>query len=193
MDALKIWYIHGANASPMSFSFIKQNTRAHRYEDISYSHDVPLVDTVNDLRRCAALESGPLAIVGHSLGGVIACAVAQGGPVKKVATLSSPFGGSNAASLLRWFTRSQLMADITPTSSVMTSLRLKPPQIPILSVVTDPNIDTMGERGDGVVTVASQMALIGPVYQIENLNHFEVLLSSRVAADIDRFIWGETG
>lgn len=186
---MKVWYIHGANASPLSFSFIKANIRPHDIEEIGYGHDVPLSKTVAELRRKAVLHDGPLAIVGHSLGGVIAAAVAQTADVERVVTLASPFGGSSAAALLQWFTRSQLMSDIAPSSSVLTSLRMNPPSVPMLSFVTAPGIDTLGEKGDGVVTTVSQTALIGPTYETVDLNHFEVLLSRDIAQRIDRFLW----
>ncbi len=186
---MKVWYIHGANASPLSFSFIKSVMRSHDVEEISYGHDAPLSKTVAELRRKAVLHDAPLAIVGHSLGGVIAAAVAQTADIDKVVTLASPFGGSSAAALLQWFTRSQLMSDIAPSSSVLTSLRLNPPTTTMLSIVTDPGIDTLGEKGDGVVTTASQMALTGPIYEKVNLNHFEILLSRDIANRIDGFLW----
>ena len=186
---MKVWYIHGANASPLSFSFIKANSRPHDAEEILYRHDVPLAKTVAELRRKAVLHNGPLAIVGHSLGGIVAAAVAQTADVEKVVTLASPFGGSSAAALLQWFTRSQLMADIAPSSSVLTSLRMNPPSTRMLSFVTDPGIDTLGEKGDGVVTTASQLALNGPTYETVDINHFEVLLSRDIAHKIDHFLW----
>lgn len=186
---MRVWYIHGANASPLSFSFLKSTMRPHQIEEISYAHNTPLSKTVADLRRKAVLYDAPLAIVGHSLGGVVAAAIAQTADIDKVVTLASPFGGSNAAGLLQWFTRSQLMTDIAPSGSVLTSLRLNPPKTRMLSFVTDPGIDTLGEKGDGVVTTASQMALTGPIYETVDLNHFEVLLSRDIAHKIENFLW----
>lgn len=190
---MKVWYIHGANASPLSFSFLTSKIRPHLYEEISYSNDVPLAQTVAELRRKAVLADEPLAIVGHSLGGVIAAAIAQTADVEKVVTLAAPFGGSTTAAMLQYFTRSQLIRDIVPSSSVLASVRMNPPQTKMLSFVTDANIDTLGERGDGVVTISSQKALTGTVYEITDHNHFEVLLSGTVARQIDRFLFGNSG
>ena len=102
--------------------------------------------------------------------------------------MGSPFGGSFAASVMRWFIPSQLMKDIAQQSPVMVDIQHNTPNVPILSFVTDSNLTVMGERTDGVVTVKSQKALKGPTYVTVPVNHFEVLLSPYVAAKIKTFL-----
>ena len=184
----KIWFIHGAASSSLSFNWLKEQLSAHEPVDISYDSHTPLSDTITHLRNAVSKDAVPPIIIGHSLGGVIAVAIAQEVPVAKIVTMGSPFGGSFAASVMRWFIPSQLMKDISQQSPVMVDIQNNTPNIPILSFVTDSNLTVMGERTDGVVTVKSQKALKGPTYVTVPVNHFEVLLSPYVAAKIKTFV-----
>lgn len=184
----QIWFIHGAASSPLSFNWLKTQLRPHEAVDISYDNITPLVDTISYIRTEVAKCDVPPIIIGHSLGGVIAASVAQVSPVAKIATLGTPFGGSFAASVMRWFMPTQLMRDISQQSPILASLKNDPPRVPILSFVTDSGLSVLGERTDGVVTVRSQMALDGPTYITVPINHFEVLLEPDVAKQIDDFI-----
>lgn len=184
-----IWYIHGAASTPLSFNWMKINLPPHVAVDIVYESETPLEETVNRLRIQASKCSNPPVIIGHSLGGVIAAAIAQTVPVEKVVSLASPFGGSFAASLMRWFLPSQLFRDISQQSVILSALRHKKISAPMLSFVTDSNLTIMGEKTDGVVTVSSQKALDGPTYVTVPYNHFEVLLAPDVIKRINNFIF----
>ncbi len=184
----EIWFIHGAASTPLSFNWLKGQLRPHVAVDIAYENQTPLVETISYIRaEVAKCEVAPI-LIGHSLGGVIAASVAQVAPVSKIATMGTPFGGSFAASVMRWFMPTQLMRDISQQSPILASLQNDPPKIPILSFVTDSGLSVMGERTDGVVTVRSQTALKGPVYITVPNNHFEVLLDPSVAQQIDEFL-----
>lgn len=174
----------------MSFNYIRAYFGPQEFTEIGYTNDVPLHRTIEELRRKAVMEDEPISIIGHSLGGVIAAAIAQVADVEKIVTYAAPFGGSETAAFWKWITPSQLFSDISPTSSTMMSLRCSPPTTPMLSFVTDPNYRIMGERGDGVVSVKSQKAMIGPTYETVELNHFEVLLSPSVATQTRKFLFG---
>jgi pimeloyl-ACP methyl ester carboxylesterase len=186
-----IWYIHGAASSPLSFNWIKERLPRHDAVDISYGNKEPLADTIAYLRKKAKAEPRRINIIGHSLGGVIAAAIAQDEDcgVNKIVTMSTPFGGSWAASVMRWFMPTQLFRDISQQSPVMSSLRDEPPEVPILSFVTDSSLVVLGERTDGVVTVSSQKAMVGPKYVLIPTNHFEVLLNPEVISKTTDFIF----
>lgn len=186
----QIWFIHGAASTPLSFNWLKTKLRRHTPVDIAYENQTPLVETISYLRNEIAKCAAPPIVIGHSLGGVIAASVAQVAPVAKIVTLGTPFGGSFAASIMRWFMPTQLMRDISQQSPILASLQNDPPKVPILSFVTDSGLNVMGERTDGVVTVRSQMALKGPTYITVPNNHFEVLLDPSVAGQINDFIGG---
>lgn len=184
-----IWYIHGAASTPLTFNWLKLQLNPHIIVDIEYENETPLEETINRLRIKASKHDNPPVIIGHSLGGIIAASIAQSVPVEKVISLASPFGGSFAASLMRWFTPSQLFRDISQQSIVLSRLRHKKIPVPMLSFVTDSNLTIMGEKTDGVVTVSSQKALDGPTYITVPYNHFEVLMAPDVAKRIDNFIF----
>lgn len=184
----QIWFIHGAASTPLSFNWLKGQLRPHEAVDIAYENHTPLVETISYIRSEVAKCAVPPIIIGHSLGGVIAASVAQVAPVDKIVTMGTPFGGSFAASVMRWFMPTQLMRDISQQSPILTALHNDPPTVPIMSFVTDSGLSVMGERTDGVVTVKSQMALKGPNYIVVPNNHFEVLLDPMVSNRIDDFI-----
>jgi len=184
-----IWYIHGAASTPASFNWLKERLPLHDAVDVEYDNYSPLSDTIAYLREAALKETQPINIVGHSLGGVIAASVAQVAPIRKIVTMGTPFGGSFAASLMRWFMPTQLFRDICQQSPVISSLRANPPSTPIKSFVTDSGLVVLGEATDGVVTVSSQKALKGPEYHSVSTNHFEVLLNPRVATEISKFLF----
>lgn len=186
----QIWFIHGAASSPLSFNWLKSNLFAHTPVDVAYSDQTPVLETINLLRADIAKCFEPPVIVAHSLGGVIAASIAQTTPVDKIVTLSSPFGGSFAASLLRWVMPTQIMRDISHNSPITTGLLDNPPTVPILSFVTHSHSFMTGEPSDGVVTVRSQKALKGPTYVTVPYNHFEVLMAAPVAVQINEFVFG---
>lgn len=185
----QIFFIHGAASTPLSFNWLKGNLKPHNAIDIAYENQTPLIDTIDHLRKKVSECNVPPIIIGHSLGGIIAASIAQEVSVKKIVTMSTPFGGSFAASLVRWFMPSQLIKDVCQQSPVLLSLQKNPPKIPMLSFVTDSNLIMLGERTDGVVTVASQMALNGPNYIKVDVNHFEILMYPLVIDEINNFIF----
>jgi pimeloyl-ACP methyl ester carboxylesterase len=187
------WYIHGANSTPASFNFIRDQLPRHESIDYSYGHTEPLQRVVDRMvaRANDPSSARPIYLVGHSLGGVIAAAVAQRSDrVEKVATIAAPFGGSNVAALMRWLTPCQLFEDIHPNAAIMSAIRRAPPLRNCLSIVTTSGgTPLMSEENDGVVSVASQIALKGPMYLRTPSNHFESLLSLEVIDLLNSFLF----
>jgi pimeloyl-ACP methyl ester carboxylesterase len=188
-----ILYIHGANSSPLAFRAIKHSLPPHREIDISYDHSRSVTKVVDSLIEQVGTLGDNVNIVGHSLGGVVAVAVANKCEnVKKIVTLSSPFGGSKMASLLRWLYPTHLYDDIHPFSQLMTTVSRHdvPKHTKVLSIVTTGGRTSIfPEENDGVVTVSSQTALKKPTYIRIPVNHFEVLLSPEVNDMIHGFLF----
>lgn len=185
---MKIWYIHGAHSTHNSFNFIKTYLTDYDEELIDYETEVPLSTTIKNLATRLEQESDRVLIVAHSLGGIIAVALAQQLPYKvaAVVTLSTPFGGSGSA------TKALFMKPFDPF--LMNASSMNPLLYTIRSTEVDPPIwsfittkggnSLINEDSDGVVTVASQMALRqGTTIEVP-LNHFEVLISQRTADKI---------
>jgi pimeloyl-ACP methyl ester carboxylesterase len=188
----QIWFIHGAASTPLSFNWLKEKLNPHVAVDVAYDNLVPLKDTINYIKTQIAKCDEPPLVIGHSLGGIIGAAIAQDVPVAKLVTMGTPFGGSFAATVVKWFMPTQLMRDIAHQSPVLTSLQHSPPKIPMMSIVSDSGLMMLGERTDGVVTVKSQMVLDGPKYMRVDFNHFEVLLAPPVAEMINEFFFEQT-
>lgn len=184
----KICYIHGAWASPRSFAWIKEHLPPHEVIDIQYSCSRNVTSTVADIEKTIK-NVGPVNIISHSLGGVMAVALAgRCSNVEKVATMSSPFGGSRAASFLQFITPGSFMSEIQPHSPLMREAR-NASVVPLCLVTTAGRSASMVEPNDGVVTIKSQMALDAAHYVKLPVNHFEILLSDETIHHIKGHIW----
>jgi len=198
----EVWFIHGANATPTSFNYIKESLERdpelneYKFVDIIYDCQENLKSIISVLARSAPKDK-QLYIIGHSLGGVVAVGVSQkiiqfDMPVslRGVITMSSPFGGSESADYLRWlYPQYHLFRSISTTSRVITDLKSVGAVVPTLSLVTTSgNNPLFSSANDGVVTVASQRALKKSVYVEMPYNHFEVLVSTETVQHIKLFL-----
>jgi pimeloyl-ACP methyl ester carboxylesterase len=187
-----VWYIHGASSTPRAFNWLHTKLPDHHRVDIKYG-DHEVGEIVPRLLKELKHSKGPVKIIGHSLGGVIGVALAlRSKRVEKVFTISSPFGGSEVASYLRWFSFDPLLSHIHPRSGLIRSLQKKKLTTPVFSIVTTSGrfpLSLVYPKNDGVVTVDSQVALAGPTYAELNLNHFEVLLAQETADYANEFLF----
>lgn len=187
----EVWFIHGANATPASFNFLKAKLELipelnnYLFRDVTYDCQDNLATTVRVLLSKVPREV-PLYLVGHSLGGVIATAFAKkvqesvtGIDLRGVITLASPLGGSESANYLRFiYPHYNLFKNISTVSPVIREIQSFVPEVPFVSVVTNSgNNPLFPTANDGVVTVMSQRTLKGPEYVELASNHFEVLVS----------------
>lgn len=175
-----ILYIHGANATPTSFAFIFSNLPHHISYFFEYSVDDSLNTIVAQASDMLKEIEGPVTIVGHSLGGVIAACLAHEHPqtVKQVLTMSTPFGGSEFATQMAVLMPfNQLLASINKYNPTLLALRNSLPPCPVHSLITNAGGTSMisGEN-DGVVSVASQLDYPATTQLVSPNNHFEVLL-----------------
>lgn len=197
-----IWFIHGANATPLSFSSIQEKLNEHEdikgyeYINVRYDCQEPISTTVEKITE-ALPDSGPIYLVGHSLGGVLATAISQrnlhfelGKDIKAVITLASPLGGCEGADYLQWlFPHYHLFKNISTKNKVITDMKSTGALVPTLSfITTSGNNPVYPEANDGVVTVNSQRSLKGSRKIEMPFNHFEVLLSDEVVEHIKNFI-----
>lgn len=190
---MHIVYIHGANATPHSFNFIRQRLSHHSSTDIVYDAHNPLDEIIDDAEATilSAVDE-PYHLVAHSLGGIVAVALSQRSKhmIKSIATMSTPFGGSEAAtaaSVLLPF--NTFLKNISTRSPTLREIITTGPVVPTLNVITTAG-GTMFEHrpNDGVVTVESQLAFVGTSTVEVQLNHFEVLLSPYVAQKLEQFV-----
>lgn len=189
MTSPTIWYIHGANASPVSFNYIKSQLYDHKAVDLIYSARDPIEDTI---AIASDQLKNPVHIIAHSLGGVIAVALSQIKPhlVRSVVTLGTPYGGSEIAtraSVLMPF--DPFIKNISTFNPTLLYVRSKGAVVPTLTIITNNGINSFESApNDGVVTVSSQMALENPTIQVQmSLNHFESLINPNTVDLIKQF------
>jgi pimeloyl-ACP methyl ester carboxylesterase len=186
-----IVYLHGLNCSSKIFSFLHAQLPDHNPHFIDYVSNQPLEDSYRFIVN--QLPSKPFMLVGHSLGGVLGYLIATRTrlPLKKLVTISSPFGGSSTASLLRWFyPQFKILKDIASTSKIMKEISITTPKVPFLSLVSVAgSLPFMGDRNDGVVTYESQTC-VQATERIElESNHFEAVQDMNGVVAIKEFLF----
>ena len=181
-----IVYIHGASATAESFSYIRQFVRDH-FEEPDVCFEYKSADGFDDNlanMKGQLDDEERLFFISHSLGGIYALHLANHYNDRTVGgiSLSTPYGGCIQADFAKYFLPfSRLMRDIGTMSGPMKEAQRLPAPPNWTNVVT-----TVGdspwihERNDGVVTIES-MRYRQDFELIElPLNHYEVVLSSRV-------------
>lgn len=188
---MQVAYIHGLNSSHRSFSFVQCKLPAHTIIPISYSSHQPIRDSMDEVRR--QLPKGRFSLVGHSLGGLLSTLMAaeHADRVDNLVAISAPFGGSKAASTLRWVPgHPKVLEDITPTApkiELISQLKLKVPTLSIYS--SSGSLFVSPEPNDSIVTVNSQKALPFGLKAEVKASHFEVLLADETVNHIQKFLW----
>jgi len=178
---MRIVYIHGANASSISFNYIRSKIKQ---SDILIEYDChcSFDDNYNDMLARLSKTRSQLFFVAHSLGGVYALhlAAALGKRVAGAVTLSTPYGGSQEAEKARMFVPgNQLLRDIGNNSKPIRRLGDLPIHANWINIVTTAGASPFihGDN-DGVVSVASQTALERHMQFVRvAVNHYEVVLS----------------
>jgi pimeloyl-ACP methyl ester carboxylesterase len=175
-------YIHGASATSESFNYIRKHIGG---KDVVINYD-SRNGFENNLKSMQEQLSkiDNVFYIAHSLGGIYALHLANALPKQTLGavTLSTPYGGAEAAEYAKYFLPfSRLMRDIGPSSWAMKEAKKIKIQHPWTNVVTMKGQSPfIVEPNDGVVTIASQkkhddMELIELDY-----NHYEVVLSDKV-------------
>lgn len=188
---MNIVYIHGANASPTSFNFIRQNidgpTLDLQYKSCDgFSHNLTMMHAKLD--EMGGLDD--IFFVAHSLGGIYALHLADKlkDRVRGAVTLSTPYGGSEFAQIAPLVLpgyNTQLMRDINPSSSPIRdghAIKIKKPWTQVVTVGSSSSL--MMGANDGVVTESSMRRRAGDMRLVDvGANHYEVILDM-VALDI---------
>lgn len=188
-----IIYVHGASSTPESFNFISQNLPEHQRINFQYNCIEPIENIVREFVDTLP-EEGEYSVIAHSLGGVVSVAgsyLLKEPIISKMAILSSPFGGSKIASYLKWmYPKYGLFDNVSVTNPLILTIKERGAIVPTLNIITNGGeLPLIREKNDGVVSVASQMALKNCEKKIFSLNHFEVLLSYDVTKAIKEYLW----
>lgn len=192
---MRILYIHGANATELSFEFIRQNLPTHTGLCANYSVDTPISENIQNIEKFCIdnFNTEPFCIVAHSMGGLIALKLIHNKKlnIEKLITLATPFNGHGFAEFLKWvFPGYRLYDDISPSCDFIKEIQQMKFNIPIQSIVSMNGFNPVfREPNDGVVTLESQLALKDTEFFEINLCHFEILLSRDVVTKIRDFLF----
>lgn len=189
---MKIVFIHGAGATADSFNFIepKLDKRFDR-EFIQYDSNNGFKNNLKLMIDQQISTDEELFFVSHSLGGLYALHLGEylNGAVVGSVSISSPFNGSESASVLNMIKPCQLYSDISPYADPIygsRSLKITYPWTQI--VTTGGKSHWMDESNDGVVTKKSMMIRKDMEFIEINTNHYEVMMNREVIDVINKKI-----
>lgn len=189
---MPILYLHGANMTEKSFVLFKRSIKGKSFCP-EYYHTDGLENNISWIMDDTAkkFKGEEVDIVAHSMGGLIALSLLNTGlPIRKIVTMSTPFGGSVAASQLKWlYPNYPMFKDICSSNDFISEIKNMKIDIPMLSFVTTAgNSPLKYSENDGVVSVESQKAIDGTKYIDVELNHYEILLDETVVKKTKNFL-----
>lgn len=186
-----IVYLHGLNCSPTIFSHLHHQLPEHEPIFIEYDSFQSIEDSYQYI--LSQITHKKVSVIGHSLGGVIGLLLASrdnGITVDRLATISSPFGGSKAAVGARLlFPRFKVFKDIDPRSEIINEVSKAkiPHHLSIISV--GGSLPIMFDDNDSVVSVKSQKASLTPLKVEVNSNHFEAVQNNATLEEIKKYLF----
>lgn len=176
---MRIIYIHGANATSVSFNYIRSQL-AYNDHVVEYNSNDGFTSNLIRIHQ-EIKDFTDVFFIGHSLGGIYALHLADLMPaaVLGAVTLSTPYGGSEIADFVKYLLPfSKLLRDIGPASKPMQTTRDTKVQHPWLNIVTiKGDSPWMARQNDGVVSLSSMRCRTDMELVELPVNHYEVLLS----------------
>ena len=167
--------------------------------DLNKESSTQIVNGMKELIQKLILDNDikKLVMVGHSFGGVLSVQMVREladffktNKVKtRIVTLSSPFAGSEIATVLRLFKPNSLFfKNIGNHTDFIKDFKKHPlPCHTHIFVTTSGGADWMPQANDGVVTIESQTFFKNDANAAEHeikANHFEILLTDAVITQI---------
>jgi pimeloyl-ACP methyl ester carboxylesterase len=168
MEKKNIFFIHGAWCTKSSFNYIidslYSSKKYSKYinDTICFEYDntrKSIRDIVSDARDMLYCFNRDTIVIGHSMGGLIALALEQEDPTKKVITIASPIAGLKVPRLSEFFLlyREPALNDIMYHSSFMNVIHTRNYTKPICNVIATRGFNPfIFEKSDGVISISSQ-------------------------------------
>lgn len=188
-----IVYLHGMASSGKVFNHIKSKLPKHKATVINYNSSQSIEKSF-DFILSHIPKNETVSIVSHSLGGILAHLIASRTDVdlEHVVSISTPFGGSDSASKLKWFyPRFYVLRDLSEGSKIIKEIANNPiTKCKSLSIVsTGGSLPFMKEANDGIVTLKSQRAVTTDRHIEIDVNHFESVQDEKSIEEIKKFIF----
>ena len=191
MKTPNIVYLHGLNSSSKIFNYLQSQLPKHKAIFIDYESSQAVEKSLNDILEL--IPSNKTFIIGHSLGGIIGHLISSRYPdrISGLVSISSPFGGSDAANKLKWIYPSYaILRDMSPKSNIIKEISSTQLETNYLSLIsTAGRLPIITGENDGVVTVKSQEAVYCLNRGYINANHFEVMQDPDTVNKVKEFIF----
>lgn len=177
-----ICWVHGAYSTGRCFNYLRQFVEDKDALIYEYEVSVPLEHNISTLTRL--LQTNHVdAIVGHSLGGMMAAIMVKRLAVSKGVAIASPLGGFMMANFMPLI---RVLNDTASLSAIPREITTHTYDESFLSIVASKD----GSFSDGVVPVKSQQGAQGSKIKMIDSNHFEVLLEPNVGELIQEHLNG---
>lgn len=192
---LNIVWIHGANQTKLSFSFLYEKTYQHNPIFIEYSDHRNFFKNLKLMKK-KLCDLNDLHIIGHSMGGLYALHLLNElSSIKKVISISTPFRGSSAADWLRYlYPNYNLFKDVGRKSEPIIKGHEIQINIPWTQIVTTAGcVSYIATPNDGTVTLGSMKHRQDSMKLIYiPKSHHEILLSKETVNIINETFFNTT-
>lgn len=186
MTQTTVIWIHGANQSPLSFEYLKNRCCFDKEYFISYTSSKGFYENLKNMtEEVKDIESA--FFVCHSMGGIYAVHLTEIVPTIGGVSISTPFGGSSIADWARYLVPVYpLFKDVGRRSlPIINSKKIKLTMPWTQIVTTSGCVPYHGAPNDGVVTIPSMTARDDVEYVSVDHNHYEVVVSKKVASIVN--------
>jgi predicted alpha/beta hydrolase family esterase len=185
VKAPSVVLIHGANASTLSYAYLRSQLPEFNYINIDYNAEAGFESNLPKMVQILQ-HAGPVYLIGHSLGGIYAIHVAQYINAIGGATVSTPHAGSETAKWASLAVPYKIFKDVSPNSRLITRAKdyILPNKKWINFVSTVGNNPILGAKNDGVLTISSMSSRRDMETFNIAANHFEILHHDAVVRKI---------
>jgi len=188
---MNIVYIHGHGQTGESFNFIRSQITQHPEIVLEYDSTNGFYNNYQDmLTKLGGVKN--IFFIAHSLGGIYALHLANAIPkrVRGAVTMSTPYGGSEAAEIVKYILPfSQLIKDIHPKSAPIMDAKkftIRHPWTNLVSLRGQSPL--MVTPNDGVVTFDSMRSRPDIRLVDAESNHYEITQSQQAVEIIRQAI-----
>lgn len=187
----KIILIHGANASPMSFNYIKARLPTAEYHVVDYSTVdgfYPNLEKMVDQLK----GDNKYYVLSHSMGGIYAMHLTQYINIQRSISVSTPFEGLGIADWAKYMMPNyQLFKDVSLRAMPITQLKDIKIKMPWTQVVTTRgSVPWVKDPNDGVVTIASMSTRKDIDYVYIKESHNEIMMSDELVEIVKKQFFG---
>lgn len=178
-NAPAIILIHGANATPKCFNYIRHKLPEAEYHIVDYNVSDGFYYNLDKMLEILSSENKEFKILSHSMGGIFAAYLSEKLNVSQSISISTPFGGVSFADWAKYvMPHYQLFRDVSTKSRPIIELKERQLSVPWKQIVTTRGSTPWMEMpNDSVVSVSSMEQISNAEIVYLHESHNEVLLS----------------